>query len=89
MVMMTETLIDGDPDRYEQRYSICIGRICFPAVRRPVVITPPDGWVGGVDDGLRNGTIRHRTGAAFVGGKWKGVRWEPTHWTDFLWEQGI
>lgn len=84
MTTVTETLIDGNPERYEQRYAVSLTRVPMRFVRRPVSITPDEGTVCFVDDGPRLGVIGRNTGAFFKGGKWHRVKWEPTHWT--VWE---
>lgn len=79
---MTETLIDGDPERYEQRFSVAFAGSGLSFVRRPVSIEPPDGTVCVVDEGPRCGRIGKRTGAKWKDGRWLWVKFEPTHWTD-------
>ena len=77
-----ETILDGDPTRYEQRFGVPIGRSQLKFVRRPVSIVPPEDTVCCVDNGPRHGTIRRQTGAAFRDGKWSGCKFDPTHWVD-------
>lgn len=78
----SETLIDGDPERYEQRYSLMIGHVnAGRFVRRPISLEPPEGTVCFVDDGPRAGIIPRFTAALFKDGAWRQVKWTPTHWT--------
>jgi hypothetical protein len=81
LMQVSETLIDGDPERYEQRYSVRLGNTVMHMVRRPMAIEPEDGMVCFVDNGPRFGTIAKHTGAQFKGGKWRKVRFDVTHWT--------
>lgn len=81
---ISETLIGGNPDLYEQRYSLQIGNSELPVVRRPLAIEPPEGTICFVDDGARHTFGRRRTAGHYKGGKWLRVRFEPTHWT--IWE---
>lgn len=81
---VTETLLDGDQDRYEQRYALFLGGVlCGRFIRRPVSIPPPDGTVCLVDDGPRVGIAKRNTAGVFEGGAWHGLRFQPTHWTAF------
>lgn len=85
---VTETLLDGDPERYEQRFSFPLRISGLRFVRRPVSITPPEGMVCLIDDGPRLGTIPRRSGAAWKDGRWIGAPFEPIHWTDLEIEDG-
>jgi hypothetical protein len=75
---ITETPVAGG---YEQRYSISLGSIDMPFVRRPVSILPEDGTICYADCGPRYGVIPRQAVAIFKGGKWKRLKFEPTHWT--------
>ena len=81
MAQVTETILDGDPERYEQRYSISLGSTAMKFVRRPVAIEPPEGTVCFVDNGPRFGRASKQTAGVFKDGKWHKVEFEPTHWT--------
>lgn len=86
---VTETVLEpaGDVPRYEQRYSVTLGRsVRMNFVRRSASILPPDGTVCHADNGPRTGTIARMATAIFRDGKWtngKGrpIAFEPTHWT--------
>jgi hypothetical protein len=75
---ITETPVAGG---YEQRYSISLGSIDMPFVRRPVSILPEDGTICYADCGPRHGAIPRFSVALFQDGKWKRLKFEPTHWT--------
>lgn len=82
---VAETLIDGDPERYEQRYSVFLRHVELKFVRRPVSIVPPDGTLCYVDDGPRLGKIPRQGVGVFKDGGWTNgkrgkLRFEPTHW---------
>lgn len=78
---VTETILDGDPARYEQRFSVRIGSLTLRHVRRPVSIIPDEGTVCLVDNGPRLGTIPRQCAGVYRNGKWSRVKFEPTHWT--------
>lgn len=82
MTRVTETLIDGDPARYEQRYSLNFPGMALQMVRRPVSIAPPEGAIGFLDDGPRLGSIPRTAVGFFKGGKWERVNFDATHWTE-------
>lgn len=76
---VTESVLDGGA--YEQRYSVRLGIMALPFVRRPVAIAPREGAVCFVDNGPRAGTIPRQCVGTFKDGKWVGAKFEPTHWT--------
>lgn len=78
---MAETLIENDPVRYEQRYTVNLLTCPLKFVRRPIAVEPEEGTIGWVDNGPRVGVIPRNTASSFSGGKWRGVPFEPTHWT--------
>lgn len=81
MTVFSETLIDGDPARYEQRYTVELLRHPLKFVRRPISIEPKEGTICWVDNGPHVGAVPRNAAASFKGGKWQGVKFEPTHWT--------
>ena len=83
MVAVTETLIDGDAERYEQRYSLrLLDRVPLDMVRRPMSLPPPVNTVQAVDDGPRHGRIAHTGVGLWDGEQWRRVKFAPTHWTE-------
>jgi len=79
-MIVSETTIDGDPERYEQRYGIRVGSGTMHMVRRPAAIAPREGTIASVDDGPRLGVSPRISVGIFKGGEWTGVKFEPTHW---------
>ena len=79
---VSETIMGGDPERYEQRYGIQIGNSVMQMVRRSVSIIPAEGTIASLDNGPRLGVIPRICVGVFKGGKWTGARFEPTHWVN-------
>ena len=81
-MIVSETTIDGDPGRYEQRYGIRVGSGTMHMVRRSAAIAPREGTIASVDDGPRLGVAPRISVGIFKGGEWTGVKFEPTHWVE-------